>query len=376
MKRFLLAASIGCAGVICGFATEFENLKLGTNEWFRASVSGSSPVLVGGTINAASDVVSYGNNVMEIDSDISSPVTFAANNNLTQSIASVVVNLDAATVPNSLLLNSIDSGRIAFALAETAPSQTNFCAWVGSSWIPLTSSVIPEFGDSYELIVRIDNRNSGHKVQFSVVIAGNETELRYNGNSWLDYAGSLQSAMSVMFVGCGKVKSFNANQLQILAEVVVVGDVGMVSVKEEDVAAFESSKGTYGSVEALLAAPASEAIGGFRSTGVKVAEAYALGMIAKNGSSLVAVNNGELKMKAAATAANATSIKLGFENFTPRADSGAAITYQLKGSANGNDWANVGAEVSDIANLAIPTSAIGTYNYFKVVTTATFPSAR
>lgn len=379
MKKLLIVCLVvsACVLVLCADSSVLSTPKTQELAWFDVSTVATNH----GSLVANGDALcAQTDGKFEIDSDLANPVVFTADDALTQQMAKVTFNLDAAIVPNGSLQTFGDNvPKIAFALYQTDNTTTNFVAWVGGSeWITLTGGTIPTDGEAYDLTMEFDN-SEGHKVRFTV---GDEI-LKYNGEEWISYMSAIANTVAVNFVGCGKVASFVGKQIYISGEIVVIGDKGVIEINNEAKAAFaETIKDTsYDSVDAFLAADANTAFAGttFQS-GLTVAEAYALGLVEKDGAGkMVAKDNGELKVRADAQASTADGIPVNL-NIQPPTDSGATITYQLQGSVDDNEYANIGAPTGDQDAIKIQTSNIGTgasqYRYFKVVTTVTLKEAQ
>lgn len=325
----------------------------------------------------------------EIDSDIDNLVTFTATDSLTQQMAKVTFNLDAAVVPNGALqqLTEGNKPKVAFALyqSEQDGTTTNFMAWVGSEWIPLTGAT-PNEGAPYTLVMDFDNQvASASKVRFSVTVGQNTAVLTTTTatDGWIPYTTTVTGKVKVNFVGCGKVASFVGKQLEVVGEIIVIGGKGKVDINNETKSAFEKAieNTGYGTVDAFLAADASTA---FSETsfqeGLKVAEAYALGLVVKNGNEMVAKDSGKLKVVANAQASTTDGIPVNL-NIAPPTDSGATITYILKGSVTGasGSYEDIVSD-TDKAKLVIPTDKIdGTkksYRFFKVITNVKLKDAQ
>lgn len=388
-KKLVVFATLFCAcSAISAFAdpvaaAAYDNLKLSTNAWFSASVSGTTSNVVGGTIAVKTGAeLTYENSKFVIDSDIDAPVTFTASNNRTNDIVMIDFDLDAAYVPVNLLASgdALNGVKIGFAISKDGDSKA-FRAWVGGDWLTLTGATVPEENDDYKVIIRLDGRDQ--KVQFEYVNVVNSVEerviLKSEDNEWIPYTYALErdGSLAIDFVGSGAVTSFNGNQLNILAEVIVAGG-DVVEVKEEDMKAFEKTALEGKTAAEFLAMPAKDAYAGakFSDSTLKVDQAYALGMLVKNDSTgkMEPVNDGKLEIKATSAKVQDNAIAVGFASVTPRTDTGATFSYQLKGLKTGAaEWTSIGD--SSTSMPSIPVSAVGTYDFFKVVTTVTFPSA-
>lgn len=367
-----VCALVACADVLAQSTPKTQELA-----WFDVSTTATNH---GDLVANGDSLCALTDSKFEIDSDLANPVVFTAADALTQQMAKVTFNLDAAIVPNGALQAFGDNApKIAFALYESG-SSTNFTAWLGSDWITLTGATVPAEGTPYTLTMEFDNRN-GNKVRFSV---GSVT-LKYNSTAeWIDYLSAVTNAVAVNFVGCGKVASFEGKQIYIAGEIVVIDSKGVIEISNEAMAAFaETIKDTsYARVDVFLATAANVAFAGTSfQEGLTVAEAYALGLVEKDSGSgkMVAKDNGELKVRADAQASTTDGIPVNL-NIEPPTDTGAAITYQLQGSADGTVYADIGAATEYKSAIKIQTSNIGTgsgkYRYFKVKTIVTLKAAQ
>ena len=379
MKKLLIACSMAsvCALVACADVLAQSTPKTLELAWFDVSTTATNH---GDLVANGDSLCALTDSKFEIDSDLANPVVFTVADALTQQMAKVTFNLDAAIVPNGALQAFGDNApKIAFALYESG-SSTNFTAWLGSDWITLTGATVPAEGTPYTLTMEFDNRN-GNKVRFSV---GSVT-LKYNSTAeWIDYLSAVTNAVAVNFVGCGKVASFEGKQIYIAGEIVVIDSKGVIEISNEAMAAFaETIKDTsYARVDVFLATAANVAFAGTSfQEGLTVAEAYALGLVEKDSGSgkMVAKDNGELKVRADAQASTTDGIPVNL-NIEPPTDTGAAITYQLQGSADGTVYADIGAATEYKSAIKIQTSNIGTgsgkYRYFKVKTIVTLKAAQ
>lgn len=379
MKKLLIACSMAsvCALVACADVLAQSTPKTLELAWFDVSTTATNH---GDLVANGDSLCALTDSKFEIDSDLANPVVFTAADALTQQMAKVTFNLDAAIVPNGALQAFGDNApKIAFALYESG-SSTNFTAWLGSDWITLTGATVPAEGTPYTLTMEFDNRN-GNKVRFSV---GSVT-LKYNSTAeWIDYLSAVTNAVAVNFVGCGKVASFEGKQIYIAGEIVVIDSKGVIEISNEAMAAFaETIKDTsYARVDVFLATAANVAFAGTSfQEGLTVAEAYALGLVEKDSGSgkMVAKDNGELKVRADAQASTTDGIPVNL-NIEPPTDTGAAITYQLQGSADGTVYADIGAATEYKSAIKVQTSNIGTgsgkYRYFKVKTIVTLKAAQ
>ena len=382
MKKLLIACSMvgACALVACADPSVQGTPKTQELSWFNVTTSltngGTLAVLEGS--DALCEIV---NSKFEIDSDIDNPVVFTAADSLTQQMAKVTFNLDAAVVPYGALQTFGDENKpkVAFAIfqSNSEGTETNFVAWVGGQeWITLTGATVPDEGTSYALAIEFDNTD-GNKVRFSV----GGTSLKNGTVEWISYGDSAVEGddVKVNFVGCGKVSSFVGKQIYVSGEIVVIGGKGSVEINNEAKAAFEKVAG-QGGVDAFLASNAKESFGtsNIDST-LLVAEAYALGLIVKSGDTMEPLEdgNGALKVKADAQASTTGGIPVKL-NIQPPDDSGATISYQVQGSTDGTSFTPIdGTTATSIEQIKIPTDYVDgsndkpKYRFFKVVTTVT-----
>lgn len=385
MKKLMIAFSIiGAGALIASAATEKQVIS----DWFEATTENYNPnthAVSGGTLAPKPDgdaTLAVVNDKFEIDSDIDNPVTFTAAAAATDPQSKVTFTLDPAPVPSAVLPTSkkliISEAKVAFAIVKGDPANS-FKAWVGGgstddttdAWVTLSGAQMPK--SEYTLVMDFDNRAGTKKVRFTV----GETVLTGTGatDGWFDY-GSTAIAKNIDFVGSATFSSLVGKQIKVVGEIIVIGDKGKITVKNEDISAMNATAQAkrYESADAFLAADAKTAYLGFVSD-IKVAEAYALGLVKKDGNEMVAVDNGDLKVKADAQANVANGIPVNL-NISPlaKSDTGATISYQLMGSATGADYTAVGDSVTDIANIKIPTDSITTdkkMRYFKVQTMVT-----
>ena len=384
MKKTLIAMTVACVSALTVLADSeavsndkpYDQLKFTTNAWFSLDATTTS----GGSITAGS----FGDN-LSFDAD-TTPVTFTTTDACQQDFATVTLNVKASTVPNGSLKTTEAAYKIAVSLYEsTANSATNFVAYLGSgNWVTLSSGAVPYEGDDYTLLVRFDNRAGGKKVSFAAVIGGVEYELKNGDEKWFAYTPEeiAQNPRHVGFLGKGALTSFNGIQLVVKAEVIIIEGGGTVDVKEEDVTAFEKDPEVVklGGVDGYMAATATEVYKDKQfASGMKVAEAYALGLIKAGDSGAEVVNNGKVEVKAEATAVDTTTgdISVDFVGITPNAESGATITYQLQRSTDGTVWVDSTAPVAtDASQIKIPATDVAAgYHFFKVVTTVTLKGA-
>ena len=343
MKKLMIAFSIiGAGALIASAATE----KLSTNDWFSITTASK----VGGTIAATGDATLVeANNKFEIDSDIDNPVTFTATDAATELRSKVTFTLDPAPVPPAVLPTSekliTSKAKVAFAIVK-GDSANAFQAWVGgNAWVTLSGAP----GDTeYTLVMDFDNRD-GNKVRFTV----GETVLTVEDGAtdgWFDY-GSTAIAKNIDFVGSATFSSLVGNQIALVSEVVPVGD-GTIEIRKADLDKFDVPDG--GTLETYIATDADKAFNEKWTgpTGIKVGEAYALGLVAEDSTThkMAPVNGGNLVAKAIAGANVSDGIKIGL-NVTPPEGTGATIEYSI---FDGTEKVN-----TDNA-LVIPTLQIGT----------------
>lgn len=385
MKKSLLVLTLACSCV--AFATDtpapYDNLKKTADGTFGLTVSGSAATPSNGTLTKGGDAeYTCAAGKMEVDSDIDNRVTFTTTDANGHDIVGFVLNLETAVVPQDRLpdLKSMtpDLAKVGFAVYNNEGT-TNYMAWVGgSNWIPLsgTGSTPKAEGEDYALTILMDGRAGVNKVQFKV----DDKALTYDGTNWISCTSLVKdNTIKVDFVGSGRIASLAGTKYTVTSEVIVIPGGGNVTVAEEDLAAFdETIKETkYKSTEDFLSAEAKEAFGSstkFPETGLKVAEAYALGLVEKNATTkkMEAKNDGALEIKAETPTIANGEITLAFAGgVTPRTDSGATINYQLQGSNDGTAWEDVGKASSTMPTIL--TKDVGTgegqYTFFKVVTT-------
>lgn len=368
MKLFCdISATLAVATLLA--ATDFANLKLNPLNWFSADTTAQT----GGTMTECPKE----NDKFAISCDADNYVSFTTedDNTATQDIVSVSLTLDATIAAESQLTTLPTESCFAVALCEKDNSgvvSTNFMAWAGSGdWLTLDAgtNALPTAGESYDLIARLDNREQTTKVQLAFKRqSGTEVVLKNNTAEWLACSQAFsKDDFFVGFFGDGAVASLIGKQYEIQAEVIVVGDV-RIDIQEADMKKFETSKGSYASANDFLAAEAKVAFGNdkFKTPTLKVAEAYALGLVKDVNGTMTPVNNGEITIKADAQANVADGIKLEFlGGVTPRTDTGAKVTYLLKGSADGTTWNDLG----EVTTLSIPLNKVSAENrYFKIVT--------
>lgn len=388
MKKLLIAFSMVGAGALIACAGNSANGTPKTQDlpWFSVTTS----VTDGGTLVATGDAT-YGvvNNKFEIDSDLASPVTFTASNTLTQEQSKVTFELSAATVPANALPTYDDltnkHAKVAFAIHQAAADARAFKAWVGDqNWITLTGAAVPEEDADYTLLMEFNNTNDAKLVRFTV----GTTVLKNYTTEWIPYGTAVTGSVYVDFVGCGKVKSFVGNQIYITAEVITIGDKGTVEVKTEDLNAFKKAiVGTgYQTVDAFLAADATAAYPNTSfQANLKVAEAYALGLVEKDTNDKMvplADGNGAITVKADAQANVDGEIPVKLNIKPPAsAETGATITYTLWGSETGAEGSYQKVDdFTDLNDIAIQTAYIdgttASNRFFKVKTNVTLKDAK
>lgn len=392
MKKLLIAFSMVGAGALIACAGNSANGTPKTQDlpWFSVTTSAT----VGGTLAATGDATcDVVNGKFEIDSDLASPVTFTASNSLTQDQSKVTFDLSAATVPANALPTQTElttkGAKVAFAIHQAAADARAFKAWVGGqNWISLTGAIVPEEDADYTLLMEFNNTNDAKLVRFTVGTTVGTTVLKNDTTEWIPYGTAVTGQVCVDFVGCGKVASFVGNQIYITAEVITIGDKGTVEVKTEDLKAFKKAiDGTsYKTVDAFLAADATAAYPNTSfQANLKVAEAYALGLVVKDANDKMvplADGNGAITVKADAQANvdGGIPVKMNI-NPPPETETGATITYQLAGSATGeaNTYQSVGELKTNPAEITIPTAyvdgTIKSYRFFKVTTNVTLKDA-
>ena len=237
----------------------------------------------------------------------------------------------------------------------------------------LDCDAVPYEGDDYTLIVRFDTREAG-KVSFAW--ADNVAEhLMTTGSAkiaWFDCTVNLEAKRNVGFLGKGSLTELVGDQLNIVAEIVPTDD-GAIAVKEEDKSAIDAAAAAKGkTVPVYLQSEAKVVIEGASraAAGVTVAQAYALGLVKRDGDAVVAVNKGALEVKADAAQVTAEGISVRFaEGITPHPETVQSIEYQLSGSETGagDTYQPIqGATFTEASAIRIPTTALGTYHFFKV----------
>ena len=360
---------IGAVALVACAATDNSVKPTYAEEsWFGAKVTngeidpdrGEFKIKEGGesTFEPTSD------NKIEIDSEISDPVSFVLKSDtkaLTTTLARVTFELDPAVVPFSARPTDLENVKVAFALCEEASgADTNFYAWVNGDWNKLNFT-IPT--DTYELTMSFNESDStAKKVQFS---KGTQV------SDWYNYTEGLGKPQ-IDFVGSGKITQLAAAQLKFVsADVDFNGQ--SVKIAGDDMDAMKKLVTLDGeTLETALAKPVSEKVVGIVDTcNLTVAEAYAIGLIANEGGTMVAKADGTFKVKADATATTTSGIKVGFATPLTANDKTASISYTLKGSKDGTSWSDsLGGPWNDPDDIVIPTAKVTEgFRYFKVVTT-------
>lgn len=372
MKKLMIAFSILSAGALIACADNSVKPNYDAQSWFGARVTNNEldvdrGKFVGGT---ESTVKVSDDNKIEIDSEFNDPVKFVLDDDtkaLTSQFASVTFKLDPSVVPYSTLqTEELGNVKVAFALCENEENSetvTNFYAWAAGKWNQLDFAIPTE---TYTLTMTFDQSTpSENKVRFSIDAATSE-EFTYTTD--LDRP-------RIDFVGSGKITQLTAAQLKLVsAEIDFTG--GSVKIAGEDMGAMKALVGSgedENTLEKVLVKPARNKFTSIVSTcNLTVAEAYAIGLIAKEGTAMVAKADGTFKVKADATATTTDGIKVGFvDTLTPN-DKTAKITYKLMGSTTGaaDSYTDIVPETKELDAIKIPTDKVTTdgYRYFKVVT--------
>lgn len=375
MKKTLIAMTVACVGALAALAEDapvpYEDLKLGTNLWFSLTADGSTLVPVGGQVTQGQFTANEGR--ISFDSP-DTPTAFQAADDCTQQLATVTFAVKASTVPYGRLKPNAVSGKVAVSLYESAKNgTTNFVAWAGGDRLDLDCDAVPYEGDDYTLFVRFDTREAvGRKVSFAWADDVAE-HLMTTGSAkiaWFDCTVNFEAKRNVGFLGKGSLTELVGAQLNIVAEIVPTDD-GAIAVKEEDKSAIAEAAKTIGkTVSAYLQSDANGTVTGATraAAGVTVAQAYALGLVKRDGDAVVAVNEGALEVKADAAQVTADGISVRFaEGITPHPETVQSIEYQLSGSATGDTYQPIqDATFTDASAIRIPTTALGTYHFFKV----------
>ena len=355
MNKLIIALSVACASAYV-FADVGATPRTTKTDWFNATAGNA---IEGGKFTPSEIEVKDGKYV--IDSEPTEPVTFEANEftGSAKDMVEVEIKLDTAIVPSDARGDLSDkNAKVAFAASEDNDVRAYY-AWVGGDWTILSEKVPSDVdGTPYTLLVTFDNREATKKVQFKV----DGTVLKdASGNEWLAYSPVVSTTMSIDLVGSGNVAFLVGKQVTVTAEVIDV-DGGTIDIKEEDMAAFKNAMPErYTTVDAFVAAPASEAFGDkFKTTGITVGAAYALGLVEKatdaDGEKMIPKDDGELKAHAIAES-TAEGIKIGL-NVTPRTDTGATITFNVVDTTATEE--SVVKTVSAGNDIVIPTTALGT----------------
>lgn len=368
MKKLMIAFSILSAGALIACADNSVKPNYDAQSWFGAKVTdGEIDQDRGQFTKSGESTYTVSDGKIEIDSELKAPVSFVLNVNtdsLTSNLARVTFELDPAVVPYSSLPEKTDltNVKVAFALCENEENSetvTNFYAWAEGKWNQLDFAIPTE---TYTLTMTFDQSTpSEKKVQFSI---GSVTSKEFTYTTALDKP-------QIDFVGSGKITQLAADQLKLLsAEIDFTG--GSVKIAGEDMDAMKKLITEGETIETALVKPVKEKVTGIDPyCGLTVAEAYAIGLIAKVGKEMAAKADGTFKVKADATAKVDGGIKVAFvDSLTPN-DQTAKITYGLEGSKNGTDWDKFDdITVINSANIVIPTDKVTTdgYRYFKVVT--------
>lgn len=374
MKKTLIAMTVACVGALAALAEDapvpYEDLKLGTNLWFSLTADGSTLVPFGGQVTQGPFTANEGR--ISFDSP-DTPTAFQAADDCTQQLATVTFAVKASTVPYGRLKPDAVSGKVAVSLYESAKNgTTNFVAWAGGDRLNLDCDAVPYEGDDYTLIVRFDTREAG-KVSFAWADDVAE-HLMTTGSAkiaWFDCTVNFEAKRNVGFLGKGSLTKLVGAQLNIVAEIVPTDD-GAIAVKEEDKSAIDAAAAAKGKTvpEYLQSEVNGTVTGASRAAaGVTVAQAYALGLVKRNGdAAVVAVNEGALEVKADAAQVTDEGISVRFaEGITPHPETVQSIEYQLSGSATGDTYQPIqGATFTEASAIRIPTTALGTYHFFKV----------
>lgn len=383
MKKTLIAMTVACVGALTVLAeggaalTSYDWLVLETNNWFSVTKDATT----GGSVTSEVGFVETDTG-LRFESE-EAPVVFVAADECEKELSTVTFDVKASTVPYGLLKSDESAGKIAVALYESSSNatKTNFVAGLGGEWVTLACEKVPCEGDDYKLIVRLDNRNGAKRVSFSAVIDGTEYAMTSDGNAWIDYATDVGSKRNVGFLGKGELTGFDGVQLNIVAEIIPTDD-GLIYVKEADMPAFYHEvsvmQGGTLSVDEFLnselklvmATRAKRA-----ESGVKVSQAYVLGMVYSDGKELKLLNEGALEIKPIDISSDKITVELTGVN--PDYDHVASVTYQLAGSVDGvSNYLDIGDPFTTHENIEISSEAFSTYHYFKVFVKVTLKTTK
>ena len=396
MKKLLIAFSMIGAGALIACADGEDNSvkpNYTNHQWFAASVQNGAIVTTGGSFQSGSEstVEPTEDDKIGFDSDFENPVQFKLDENTsgkTTDLTRVVFELEASVVTESARPKPEDltDAKLAFALC-TVGSATNFCYCMGGgsgTWTSLDFTNIPKVDDLYTLIMRFDDSDSSaKKVRFSVAL--DDETLVWEDSDWLTYAG-LASKPQIDFVGCGKVRQLKADQVWIVSSEVII-EGGKVTIADKDMGAMKALVLPGKTIEEVLTNGVKNVVTAGKAISVNcplsVAEAYAVGLIANEGGTMVAKADGTFKVKADAQAKVDDGIPVGFVTPLTPNDTTATFSYQLQGLVDEETgYVNVGGSVSTPDAIKIPTDKVGAstdkdgkptgkYRYFKVVTTVT-----
>ena len=371
MKKLMIAFSILSAGALIACADSSVKPNYDAQSWFGAKVTDGKIVSDRGQFTGSGEsTYTVSDGKIEIDSELNAPVSFkldeTAAEPLTSNLARVTFELDPAVVLYSSLPEKTDltNVKVAFALCEkeeNSETVTNFYAWANGDWTSLDFTTIPT--ETYTLTMTFDQSTpSENKVQFSI---GSVTSKEFT------YTTALGKPQ-IDFVGSGKITQLAADQLKLLSAEIEITD-GSVTIDVADIDAMGALVKSGETLKEVLEANVTTKFTTIDSKcNLNVAEAYAIGLIANEGNTMVAKADGTFKVKADATATTTDGIKVSFVTPLTPNDKNATITYALKGSKTGadNDW----TEFSDVtankpSEIVIPTTKVTEgYRYFKVVT--------
>ena len=329
MNKLIIALSVACASA-CVFAADNAIPKVTSNGWFTVA-SGNE---TGGSFNKTG---LYDGSKYVIDSELESPVTFTASEKTPgKDMTEVSFTLDTSIVPADARKDLSTKGKVAFAASEVSGDTKAYFAWLGvenddNGWVQLAGPAVKGDNESYKLDVTFDNREGSKKVQFKV----DGTALTANDVDWLNYASPVSAtSVAIDFVGSGNVASFAGNQ-QIVQAIIVVDDDVSITIKDEDVKKFDLKGKTPAE---FFASEAKGNVTGFNAEGIKVATAYALGLIVDKEGTMTAVDGGYLTASAVAESDDTAYITFAM-NVTPRAsaDTGVIVSYQVVNETDGGD---------------------------------------